>query len=123
MCIEIHLGAKPEDTFHTIQGLLECGNCSAILANIPPMQGLDDVAETIIVCPSCGSEWFPEELADARVEEILHRVNEEPKKPAEQVRILREALADLCDSQLTSRDREDAIARGLTALEATEEGA
>lgn len=40
---------------------------------------------------------------------------------AEQVRILREALAGLCDSQLTSRDREDAITRGLAAIEATKE--
>lgn len=41
----------------------------------------------------------------------------------EHVRILREALVDLCDSQLSSRDRENAIARGLAALEATKEGA
>lgn len=122
MCIEIHLGAKPEDTFHTIQGLLECGNCSAILANIPPMQGLDDVAETIIVCPSCGSEWFPEELADARVEEILHRVNEEPKKPAEQVRILREAaakvLATNCGDPWDLLDEDDPLREGFDALKA-----
>lgn len=41
----------------------------------------------------------------------------------EQVRILRTALVDLCDSQLSSRDRESAIGRGLAALEATKEGA
>ena len=39
----------------------------------------------------------------------------------EQVMLLRESLAGLCDSQLTSWDREDAIVRGLAALEATEE--
>lgn len=39
-----------------------------------------------------------------------------------QVRILREALVELCDSQLSSRDRESAIANGLSALEATKEG-
>lgn len=40
----------------------------------------------------------------------------------EQVRILREALAGLCDSQMSSRDREAAISTGLAALEATKEG-
>lgn len=37
----------------------------------------------------------------------------------EHVKQLRKALVDLCDSQLSSRDREDAITRGLAALEAT----
>ena len=37
----------------------------------------------------------------------------------EHTQILRKALSGLCDSQLTSRDREDAITRGLAALEAT----
>lgn len=41
------------------------------------------------------------------------------EKQLEHVQILREALSGLCDSQLTSRDREDAIARGFAALEAT----
>ena len=44
-------------------------------------------------------------------------------KLREQVRILREALFGLCDSQMTNRDREDAISCGLAALEATKEGA
>lgn len=109
--------------FHTIQGLLDCGRCTAVLANTPPFRGIDDEGKDILVCQSCGSEFHPDELADARVEEILERVNRNDAILSEQVRILREALADLCDSQLTSRDREDAIARGLTALEATEEGA
>ena len=39
----------------------------------------------------------------------------------EHTQILRKALSGLCDSQLTSRDREDAITRGLAALEATKE--
>lgn len=42
-------------------------------------------------------------------------------KLREQVRILREALFGLCDSQMTNRDREDAISCGLAALEATKE--
>jgi hypothetical protein len=39
----------------------------------------------------------------------------------EHMKLLRESLAGLCDSQLTSRDREDAIVRGLAALEETKE--
>lgn len=46
---------------------------------------------------------------------------EERGKLKEQVRILREALAGLCDSQMSSRDREAAISNGLAALEATKE--
>lgn len=41
----------------------------------------------------------------------------------ERVQTLRNALVDLCDSQLSSRDRGNAIARGLDALESTKEGA
>lgn len=42
---------------------------------------------------------------------------------AEELRLLRDALVELCDSQLSSRDREGAIARGLAALRANQGGA
>ena len=41
---------------------------------------------------------------------------------AEELRLLRDALVELCDSQLSSRDREGAIARGLAALRANQGG-
>ena len=41
----------------------------------------------------------------------------------EELRLLRDALVELCDSQLSSRDREGAIARGLAALRANQGGA
>lgn len=114
MTIERHDAGNGEH-FHTIQGLLDCGHCNAVLANMPPLQGLDDESEDILVCQSCGSEFYPEELADARVEEILERVNERVENPnctmigesrvmeleekeakydklQEQVKLLREAL-------------------------------
>lgn len=46
----------------------------------------------------------------------------EVQKLRAQVATLREALVRLCDSQLSSRDRESAIANELSALEATKEG-
>ena len=61
-------------------------------------------------------------LIEERVNGWLE-LSSERDKLREQVKILREALVDLCDSQLSSRDRENAIARGLAALEATKEGA
>lgn len=80
MAIERHDAGNGEH-FHTIQGLLDCGHCNAVLANMPPFQGLDDESKDILVCQSCGSEFHPEELADARVEEILERVNERAENP------------------------------------------
>lgn len=114
MAIERHDAGNGEH-FHTIQGLLDCGHCNAVLANMPQFQGLDDEGKDIMVCQSCGSEFHPEELADARVEEILERVNERVENPnctmigesrvmeleekeeeydklQEQVKVLREAL-------------------------------
>jgi hypothetical protein len=62
-----------------------------------------------------GEMWPEEQMRVGRLFASAPRL-------AEQIRILREALVGLCDSQLSSRDRESAIANGLSALEATKEG-
>lgn len=81
-------------------------------------------------CYKCNRSWKIERrfvgYSYTDEEGEYHEVTEEPGDRIatleEQVKLLRESLAGLCDHQLTSRDREDAIVRGLAALEATKEG-
>lgn len=71
-----------------------------------------------------GEEESVREEHEALIEETREAVDGNrtaAPRLAEQVRILREALAGLCDSQMSSRDREAAISNGLAALEATKE--
>ena len=78
-----------------------------------------------IKCRTAGGEYLLAQAATSwNVWQAAHSSRDkEVRRFQEQVELLREALASLCDSQLTSRDREDAINRGLAALEATKEGA
>lgn len=85
--IEKHQGATSAETFHTIQGLLDCADCDAV---IPQFGGSDD----IVTCPSCGSTNYAHDLADARVEEIVATIAEAIKL-REHTKILLEALDNL----------------------------
>lgn len=65
MAIELHLCEGGD--FHTTTDFVECGNCSAIIANVP--NGRDTVR-----CETCGEEQDTDEIPDARVEEIVQAV-------------------------------------------------
>ena len=99
-----------------------CGSENTDSGSLDTQAG--QVVESDCECLDCGKTfgnlyniagWYDE---SEELHEDLRDFNNR-----EHVRILREALVDLCDSQLSSRDRENAIARGLAALEATKEGA
>lgn len=67
MAIERH--NTKDGRFHTIQGLLECGNCLMLIPNIT------NDGEAEVTCVSCGSQWIAEDLADANVEDLVERLN------------------------------------------------
>lgn len=87
------------------------------------------------MCQSCGSEMDPADAPDARVDEILQRINhEDPVLIAERgqlrerVRILRGALADNLqawegEEESVREEHADLIEETRAALEATKEGA
>lgn len=74
--------------FHTIRGLLDCEECEAVIPNLTGNPTAD------VTCGSCGTTFVAEDLADARVEEIMKCVADHPKL-LNRIRILREVLAEL----------------------------
>ena len=87
MAIEKHECAGGE--FHTTTDFLDC-ECGDVIPNLTKLSGNGN---DIVFCRGCGTEHFPEDLADARVEEIVKAVVDVPRLQ-EQVRLLREALGE-----------------------------
>lgn len=54
--------------FHTTTDFLDCEECEAIIPNIPNEKGY-------VVCLKCGTAFLSEQIADARVEEIVEEQN------------------------------------------------
>lgn len=98
-------GTEAEDMAAQIQGTIRKAiSIQSNLSETPQRgQGAQDLARDIAQSLGIGN------------------TSDKEQNLAKQVRILREALARLCDSQMSSRDREAAISTGLAALEATKE--
>lgn len=121
MAIEWH-GPKDGAGFRTTSDFLDCALCDGII----PSTGRPD---EIVTCPSCGSEHHAEDLADARVDEIMSRLSERDRL-AGRARILREALTTIKGWDPAAAPDEpggmsimDAIDIATAALEATKEEA
>lgn len=123
MAIELHLCEGGD--FQTTTDFLECGNCSAIIPNKTRADG-------VVTCATCGSEWEPDEVPDARVEEIVQAVVDAANL-RDDVRALRDAAEDArkeLEAQATQfgphLDPENSLFRVLrkleSVLEATKEG-
>ncbi len=106
MAIELHDAGNGE-TFRTTTDFLECDHCSSIIPNKTRADG-------VVVCGTCGSEWAPDEVADARVEEIVQAVVDS----ANLRDILRLALADLKTASTWTSDNnfEESIMAAKAAL-------
>lgn len=111
MAIEIHDAGNGE-TFCITTDFLECGNCSAIITNKTRADGT-------VTCATCGSEWEPDELANARAEEIVAFVVDAANLN-DQVAALqneRDALKSLLADHLAAWDgEEDSVKEEHAAL-------